>query len=186
MGLLLIMGHQMALSAGLQQFVLSSEPRRTLVEMNKEGLVSWPGYLALTLLSIGLGRDFFTAPRNLTWKLLVLGILYAISVGGDFVQPSRRLANLPFVVGVVLLTALQTCAYRWLVQRVSVPSLLSSISRNQLVFFLAGNLLTGAINMAMYTLLQSYLTAFSVLIGYMAILSGISIVLHRLDISIKL
>ncbi|PJF16760.1 hypothetical protein PSACC_03436 [Paramicrosporidium saccamoebae] len=185
-GLLLTVGHQMALSAGLQQFVLSSEPRTTLVEMNKEGLVSWPGYLALTLLSIGLGRDFFTAPRNLIWKLLVLGILYGGSVAGNIMQPSRRLANLPFVVGAVLMTALQTCAYRWLVQRVSVPSLLSGISRNQLVFFLAGNLLTGAVNMAMYTLLQSYWTTVSVLIGYMAILCTMSTMLHRLDVSIKL
>lgn len=54
-GILVAMGHQLALSQyGLKDYVLHA-PRTSLLSANKEGLVSLPGYLAIHLLGLSAG-----------------------------------------------------------------------------------------------------------------------------------
>lgn len=73
LGLAVMCVHQMALSlTSLSAWASSNTAaRRTLVEQNKEGLVSLPGYFAIYLLGLDLGhyilpRDPYLAYRRLT------------------------------------------------------------------------------------------------------------------------
>ncbi|ORX40674.1 GWT1-domain-containing protein [Kockovaella imperatae] len=62
-GLLVAVLHQSALSSSgfnLQSWILSPD-RNGLIEMNKEGLVSLPGYLAIYLLGVAIGQHVMRA-----------------------------------------------------------------------------------------------------------------------------
>ena len=53
-GALVLCVHQLALSCGLMEVVHSDVRGPQLWHLNKEGLLSLPGYWALSLLSVGL------------------------------------------------------------------------------------------------------------------------------------
>lgn len=58
------------------------------------------------------------------------------------------------------------------------PLLLESVSRNQLAVFLLANVLTGLVNKAMYTLFQSNTIAWTILIGYLMVVSLAAVLLR--------
>ena len=105
----------------LQAWVLSDPPKRHgLIEANKEGLASLVGYLAIFVIGIDLGhyllpldpyqafrRRSRTRLKEKTGKLSMLlasfAILYWAAYGALILagqQPSRRLANLTYVIWV--------------------------------------------------------------------------------------
>lgn len=179
--------HQlMLLYGGVQDWVLSPD-RSTLLAMNKEGIVSLMGYLSLSLLAVALGMDIFAGTAFRRGRMGMVAALYYFLVQFG-VQPSRRLANLPFVLGCWLLGTMQTQLLYREQNRMApgVPMILEAVSMNQLTYFLVGNLLTGAINMSCYTLLQPPLKTISILVGYMALLSVLTIGLYNHGIRIKL
>ncbi|XP_006816595.1 glucosaminyl-phosphatidylinositol-acyltransferase PIGW-like [Saccoglossus kowalevskii] len=63
--------------------------------------------------------------------------------------------------------------------------LIASINRNQLLYFLLGNVMTGIINGIMKTILAPPHVAFVVLSSYMFILSFVHVILHALNITTK-
>ncbi|UZJ56485.1 hypothetical protein CBS101457_005805 [Exobasidium rhododendri] len=123
LGLALSSFHQLALSfTDLGPWAISNTaPRDTLLAQNKEGLVSFPGYLALFFLGLDLGhyvlpKDPYLAYRKpsksrkkektdkLSMLLASFSILWwaayyltTLILGG---QVSRRAANLPYVLWV--------------------------------------------------------------------------------------
>lgn len=97
-GLLLGGIYQWTLSTtSLETFIIAGH-RKTFFAMNKEGIVSIWGYLALSLMSVGVGKDIFSGSKNevqiakrLFPKLLLLGGLYIFLRYGLGLAPSRRL-----------------------------------------------------------------------------------------------
>jgi phosphatidylinositol glycan class W len=208
-GVFILIVYQMFLSQTSLGSWLISEQRdwKSIISLNKEGIISLIGYLSLSSIFIVPGRIYFSSktrselwanvirqqlPRMIFWTLVYyfckckLGIL-----------PSRRLANLTYVAGVSALTFGQMSMYSLLdVMQLptssssvllSKPSLLiESISRNQLAFFLFSNILTGLINMSAQTLLFSNETAFATLVLYMLILSGFVYLLNIFDLKFKI
>jgi phosphatidylinositol glycan class W len=174
---------------GLQSWVLA-DTRSGLLAMNKEGIVSLGGYLSLVVMAVGLGNDFFMVKdsrRRLFQKIGILAVVYYILTEILGVTPSRRLANMSFGVGSILLTAVQMAGYQILQQMdPSCPLIFEGISRNQLSLFLLGNLLTGLINLSCFTLLQPNWTALAILLVYMFIISIVGVLLDLCSVTIRL
>eukprot|EP00126_Sphaerothecum_destruens_P015038 Sdes_comp8939_c0_seq1m359 len=81
LGFLLLISHQLALSFGLQDWVINS-PRdfQNLISLNKEGIVSLPGYLGLFFLGVSIGNLFFSNSSSSSsfhqWKVSTLSKLF--------------------------------------------------------------------------------------------------------------
>ena len=131
---------------------------------NKEGLASLPGYVALWWLARAAGAIVLRRPRRSVdawWGALyeafgIAAVAYVASVVADTqVQPgSRVLCNAAYVLWCLgqLLLAL---AIQLLVSLLDdggtapTPPLLAAINRQPLAVWLAANLMTGAVNIAM-------------------------------------
>jgi phosphatidylinositol glycan class W len=61
-----------------------------------------------------------------------------------------------------------------------------TVNRNQLVIFLIANLMTGGINMSIDTLSVDDFSAIGIITMYSFIVGLISVILHELNITIKL
>ena len=162
-GAALLAAHQSALSLGLGEWALHA-PREGLVSANKEGLASLPGYVALWWLARAAGAVVLRRPRrsiDAWWGALyealgIASIAYVASVVADTqVQPgSRVLCNAAYVLWCLgqLLLAL---AMQLLVSLLDdggtapTPPLLAAINRQPLAVWLAANVMTGAVNIAM-------------------------------------
>ncbi|OIW23953.1 GPI-anchored wall transfer protein 1 [Coniochaeta ligniaria NRRL 30616] len=132
-GLAILLGvlYQVALeSTSLKAYILTA-PRTDLLSMNREGIFSFCGYLAIFL--AGQDTGMFVLPRRLsssasipgslqrytlvltlaTWTL-VWGTLYFLTTDyhyGAGLTVSRRLANLPYMLFVVAFNSLQLTAF---------------------------------------------------------------------------
>lgn len=132
-GLALLLGvlYQAALeSTSLKAYILTA-PRTGLLSMNREGIFSFCGYLAIFL--AGQDTGMFVLPRRLTsstsipgslqrvtlvltmatWTL-VWGTLYFLTTNyhyGAGLSVSRRLANLPYMLFVVAFNSMQLTAF---------------------------------------------------------------------------
>ncbi|KNC28809.1 hypothetical protein FF38_02484 [Lucilia cuprina] len=88
-------------NTGLMEWALTA-PRTDLISQNKEGITSFMGYLAIFAFGNALGfqilnpkeKLFTTVIRCLSWAGVAHGIFYILRIA---TQPSRRLANLPYV-----------------------------------------------------------------------------------------
>lgn len=107
-GLALLCAHQAALLLGLSEYVMHA-PRVGWLAANKEGVVSLPGYLGLSMLGSALGEAFRPRQSLSTWRA-ALGRLAALdgllwlawAAVASAVQPtSRRLCNLAYVLWVL-------------------------------------------------------------------------------------
>ena len=130
-GLALLLGvlYQVALeSTSLKAYILTA-PRTNLLSMNREGIFSFVGYLAIFL--AGQHTGMFVLPRQLKqWSItgsqrttlvltlaawtLVWGTLYFLTTDyhyGAGVTVSRRLANLPYILFVVAFNSMQLTAF---------------------------------------------------------------------------
>ena len=185
LGLLLVTGYQFGLSNGLTTF-LEAEERQTLFEMNKEGIVSLLGYFSLYCSSVFFGNLYFQrSGLSVHWTLLCWGaltlVLWALAyTSHTWVQmASRRFVNMAYfwLVHAFVSTSLWAC-YSLQVSagmRLAFPKdspFLTSVNKAALLIFLAGNLLTGAVNLSFDTLTMGDSKAFGVLMGYLAITCG--------------
>ncbi|XP_011504707.1 PREDICTED: uncharacterized protein At4g17910-like [Ceratosolen solmsi marchali] len=133
-GLWILFMHEYALSTkGLKEWVLSNESRNDLLSANREGWVSIPGYVALYLISIALGRLIhltyhktdshlalnikisgyelqigYTRSMSLTFKLYVITNLafFATYICEQYFRVSRRLANSGYCLWIITLSSL--------------------------------------------------------------------------------
>jgi phosphatidylinositol glycan class W len=134
-GLAILLGvlYQVALeSTSLKAYILTA-PRTDLLSMNREGIFSFCGYLAIFL--AGQDTGMYVLPRRLstrpsrfipgplqrltlvltmaTWTL-VWGTLYFLTTSyhyGAGLTVSRRLANLPYMLFVVAFNSMQLTAF---------------------------------------------------------------------------
>ena len=208
-GLGVLFLHQAALSAGLSAYIQDDSNRTDLglVSLNKEGIVSTPGYVGLALLSQALGeaavmgwrprgearseRSLWVAwvARLATLSGLFWAALYPLS---KVVEPvSRRTCNAAYVVWVIAFNLSVLAAFAAVEVIGPLPPghaavrVYQSINRNALAVFLAANLLTGAVNIFTDTLSASDAQAQGTLHAYMAVVAGAAFAADRADLSLK-
>jgi len=194
MGVLLAVVHQAVLSlGGVEEYVMSSAGRTTLVSANREGLASLPGYATIYVLGLSAGTyilppspDFLARrasgrrlpDKRQPGKALVVYCSWAILWWTGFLlartllaAPSRRLAN-PTYCFWIAATNLSVITGHSLVREVllsggpRVPELLEAINRNGLAVFLAANLLTGFINLSVHSIFLPARPALALLLAY--------------------
>jgi len=191
-------------TSGLELFIFNG-PRTNWINSNREGIVSLCGFFGIYLAAEVFARNFLFDKNSLTasgdstmkhisrlrFMVSPQGGLQRASVGTWIAyvlitivsDPSRRLTNLPFVLGVLAIcfTTLFTFA---IIDNVlgytgKTSHLLQSFNQNQLPLFLVANVLTGLVNYLFQTIYMNSLLAYLVLGIYALILCGIAIYLKR-------
>jgi phosphatidylinositol glycan class W len=150
-------------------------------------------------------------PKHTLGRLAVWsGIWFIFSVWsmwhyGPRMIPSRRSANLPYVCWVCCFNCTQLLAFNFIeftmfpglyvartnaVEKLRIrdatSKVMAAFNRNGLAIFLLANLLTGAVNMCLSTIYMDEVRSMGIMVGYMAVLTGVALGLDWADISIKL
>ena len=66
------------------------------------------------------------------------------------------------------------------------PLLIQAISRNQLMYFLLANILTGIVNIYVNTIHTNWTTSLLILVLYLVVLNGFTVYLHLHNITTKI
>lgn len=175
------------LQSGLNQFILSA-PRDTFFSSNREGILGCLGFF--TIYQIGLAlkpllteKEFFF--RNSFICAIESWVICCVLI--NLTDPSRRMNNLSYVSWVIghnLVCLFLVC----LAERLSGKSrsvILESINYNQFPYFMICNLLTGIVNLSIYTLFCGDLAAFGIVCMYEAVGCGVVTALLRNRIKLK-
>ncbi|ORX91934.1 GWT1-domain-containing protein [Basidiobolus meristosporus CBS 931.73] len=190
-GPLIILGYQLALWYGVEDFILNA-PRVDLLSMNREGVFSFLGYLSIFL--IGLETGSLVLPDPATYKkrqkqpmvllasAVVMWTVFHVVRGFLEIEVSRRMANLPYVLWVVAfnltlllgIMSIERCIHPNVLTP-AVPKLLDSLNQNGLTIFLVANLLTGAINISMQTIYMAPLASFLVCSLYLLVICSLAV-----------
>nr|XP_009631544.1 uncharacterized protein At4g17910-like [Nicotiana tomentosiformis] len=199
LGWFILLGYEVFLLLGLNEYLLSSERGPDIISQNKEGIFSIFGYWGLYLVCVQLGSYlFFGKPgdavlrtndwaRIRVWILCLLLWLLTVFLDMHVERVSRRMCNLAYVT-VVLAMNLQVFAVLTLADYVpgyKVSALIEVFDRNLLGSFLLANVLTGLVNLSIDTLFVSPFTALAILVGYAYILSIAAAVAHVCGIRLK-
>lgn len=211
-------------STGLKAYILTA-PRVDLLSSNREGVFSFVGYLAIFLAGQHMGM--YVLPRSInprsrssgaaqrTTLLLTLAAwcgtwsaLFFLTTDYNYgagLSVSRRLANLPYILGVAALGSLQLLAY-CMVETLCFPAfysaaesrvereayematsrVLRAYNRNGLALFLLANLMTGLVNMTVPTLDVEPVASLAILVAYSTALTAVAVALDAYNIHIKL
>ncbi|KAJ2337911.1 Glucosaminyl phosphatidylinositol (GlcN-PI) nositol acylation protein [Coemansia sp. RSA 2673] len=191
---------------------LENAERTGLVSANREGILSFVGYLAIFLMGMSLGREIL--PDAQTFKerrmrlVSVLGVwttacisylLLGFVLG---VQPSRRFANAPYCFWVAGFNSAMIWLYMLIEEDVDsklppkmaragrpsgydMPVIVEAVNINSLSTFLVANLLTGSVNMLVETLLCESAVAYSILAGYTLLFMLPALLLYRSGIRLR-
>lgn len=196
LGLAVAFGYEIVLkNTGLLEWVLGA-PRANILSTNKEGITSFWGFLAIFMIgqSVGyyvlpsiLGKTsspFYPQTReqikqpteNPTKRIFYYLTATALLCHGLFVvlriatEPSRRLANLPYIIWVTSFSTGFLAIFVILADLLHYEALPSQVAvnrRGQSTFLLA-NVLTGLINMSVNTIDQPREIALLILVAYTA------------------
>lgn len=187
----LVVSYEIALNCGLANWIMGDASRDTLFSANREGILSLIGYEAIFLYSLSMKwhLSVFIKNKNLVNSLFVLVITASSSITlflltsvlSYFFGVSRRLANAGYVYWtlsvssyLLFMSIVMENFITVLLQKKNkidefnrVSLIIDSINENLLLFFLLANVVTGLINMCMYTLIMSTITSITVLSLYM-------------------
>ncbi|XP_791509.3 phosphatidylinositol-glycan biosynthesis class W protein [Strongylocentrotus purpuratus] len=209
----LAVGYQVLLTQhGLEDLVLHgtdlNDSREGFFNANREGLVSCLGYVAIYFAGVRLGQ-YLLQPRKIVseWLkvlayLLLADVILWITLKHVEARKgltSRRLANLPYVIwnvayclhvlcGFLLIDIIMTIIrHHYLAKDKSrqLSLLVSAIGRNQLLYFLLANVLTGLVNLSIDTIHQPDVTAFGIVALYLFVLNFVLVFFHQKNISTK-
>ncbi|KUI70472.1 GPI-anchored wall transfer protein 1 [Cytospora mali] len=211
-------------STDLKAYILTA-PRVDLLSKNREGVFSFIGYLAIFL--AGQDTGMYVLPRNIgskggssatkqrttllvtmaVWSCIWCLLFFLVTDYnyGSGLSVSRRLANLPYILGVISFNSVQLLAC-CLVETFCFPAaynatdsksekeayetatsrVLRAYNRNGLAIFLLANLLTGLVNMTVPTLNAGPIASMGILVAYSAVLTAVAVALDAYNISIKL
>lgn len=202
---IVVSAHQMMLSSGVQDWVLSNVTRQDFLSANREGIASSLGYVALYFAGVCLAKELRSCGSSFRSNLILLvklsitsTLLWSIvSLCRHCFGVSRRLANLGYFTWIVALSVsmmvILLCVELVLralnVMHVNVsyvPLTLEAINFNGLAFFLLANLLTGLINVSVRTLYVAPLPSVMILCGYTFILCWLILLLYVKQFKLKL
>lgn len=148
MGYVIILGYDYILrKKGLDSFILSDDPRKSLIEENKEGIFNVIGYISIFLMSNLCGRIYFSKYSklkklfNITFITLVFYSSYKTNL--SYSEPSRRLCNATYVFWILFLHTFHILIYYSLRLFTGSWVTLTQLytSKNMMVNFLLSNLL---------------------------------------------
>ena len=185
--ILLMVVYEYFLQTGLNQFILSA-PRDTFFNSNREGILGCLGFF--TIYQIGLALKPLLTDKEFFYRnSLVCGIEGWVisSILMSVSEPSRRMNNLSYVAWVIghnLVCLFLVCTAERLSGK-SFSGILESINYNQFPHFMVCNLLTGAVNLSMYTLFTEDWPAFGILCVYECVGCLLVTVLLRHRIKLK-
>eukprot|EP00850_Spirogloea_muscicola_P013443 SM000091S24601 [mRNA] locus=s91:278338:283524:- [translate_table: standard] len=192
----ILLGYQTALSAfGWSKYLNSDQRGPGLLSLNKEGIASCLGYLALYLASVQIGRHMLQpteagGPLVALWRSVMLDALFwaATVLSNAFVEKvSRRTCNLAYVTWMLAQNLLVVIVFQasdlWL--HLQPPLVLQALDANLLPVFLLANVLTGLVNLSMNTLQTSDSVAFGVLTVYIAVVTAVAVVMQKHRLSFK-
>lgn len=191
---ILVVVYEITLNVGLANWIMSDAPRDTLFSANREGILSLIGYEAIFLYSLSLKwhLSVFMKKNHLinsmflsivTFSLAIL-LLILTSVISYFFGVSRRLANAGYICWTLSISSSLLCVGILTENIITVilnkkgqldqfhkfSLIIDSVNDNLLMFFLFGNVLTGIINMCMYTFLMNTFSSLIVLSLYMFVI----------------
>ncbi|XP_024397386.1 uncharacterized protein At4g17910 [Physcomitrium patens] len=201
LGITILAVYQIVLSSGLNVYLLSPQRGQGLLSLNKEGIASTFGYWGLYLISVHLGyllnskqtnvvqtispssnieteKKAVTLRRGVVVGIWVLDVfLWVLTVWADYFveRISRRTCNLSYVL-FVLAQNFEVIGI-FMLAEVLAPlreiAILNVFDRNMLPTFLLANLLTGLVNMSMYTIFVAPAKAVVVVMLYALTLVGL-------------
>ena len=159
---------------------LSSDNRQSLFDMNKEGVVSLPGYLVLFCGGILFGNTL----RNSGYqKLFLLSFFCLITsvVCDSLIQPcSRKFCNAAYVTSVLFISSfVLSLLAAFPNEDVGCGEFISSLSKYGLQIFLVSNLLTGCVNISIQTLSCSTMVSVVILSLYLFVSTTVSVKLLK-------
>lgn len=202
--LTLILAHEMLLQAGLQNYVIDADRGEDFISANKEGIISLVGYISIYLFSVYFGYILNKNKTKSSFKIIfIFFITSTISlilslVLQNFFNISRRLANAAYCFWVLFIGIFMTGLYyiiqviqesRFRLKKSSYvfsPFIFEAVNFNGLVFFLIGNVLTGLVNLCMYTLIISDFVSLVILVCYMFVNCLVVSVLFCKNMKLKL
>ncbi|CAH9117259.1 unnamed protein product [Cuscuta europaea] len=186
LGLFILLGYQLCLLLGFNEYLLSDKRGADLISQNKEGVFSIFGYWSLYLIGVQLGHFLFfgnhysaTTFRNNKWAMkrvcaLSLSFWLLTYILDKHVEKvSRRMCNLAYV-SFVLAQNLQVLGIIMLSGYASQPkisALEEAFNQNLLASFLLANMLTGLVNLSVNTLSVTSFSALAILLLYALVLS---------------
>lgn len=197
--LAMLMGYQCVLAGTDLAEVVFHSPRDNLVRANREGIISLVGFTALYLLAESIAHKFIfreglgPAVDPPVRMLAVLAassmVLFGLTCTLTTAPVSRRLTNPAYVLAVLAICLSIVLAFAtvdWALElrfgrkhgsgqelelvQGTQALLLCAFSRNQLLLFLAANLMTGAVNVCVQTIYMEDAPALALLGIYTATL----------------
>lgn len=191
--LLVLFIHEFLLYYGLQDWVFSDALRDTLLSANREGVCSSLGYVSLYLFAAYVRQVLIdkTVQRYVIVCKLLLGAIFLWTITytvNSLRSTSRTLANAGYCIYLeaVLLTVVALLYLIEILQEdehkksnFEVPLILMHVNTNGLLYFLVSNLLTGAINLTLRTLLVSSTVTFVILNTYMILTTTVMVYLNN-------
>uniref|UniRef100_A0A2S2PT85 Phosphatidylinositol-glycan biosynthesis class W protein n=1 Tax=Schizaphis graminum TaxID=13262 RepID=A0A2S2PT85_SCHGA len=191
---ILVVIYELALNFGLAEWIMSDAPRDTLFSANREGVLSLIGYEAIFLYTLSMKSrlSFFMKKNHLLNSIFLLTVTSTLSIAlflltfiiSYIFGVSRRLANAGYVYWVLSISSyllfmsimienfltvlLHKIGRLGEFNRVSL--IIDSVNDNLLFFFLFANVVTGIINMCMYTLVMNTVSSIIILSLYMFVI----------------
>ncbi|XP_060851541.1 phosphatidylinositol-glycan biosynthesis class W protein-like [Rhopalosiphum padi] len=191
---ILVVIYEFALNFGLAEWIMSDAPRDTLFSANREGILSLIGYEAIFLYTLSMKSrlSFFMKKNHLLNSIFLLTVTSTLSIAlflltfiiSYIFGVSRRLANAGYVYWVLSISSyllfmsimienfLTVLLHK--IGRLSefnrVSLIIDSVNDNLLFFFLFANVVTGIINMCMYTLVMNTVSSIIILSLYMFVI----------------
>lgn len=200
---ILVIIYELALNFGLADWIMSDAPRDTLFSANREGILSLIGYEAIFLYSLSMKSrlSIFMNKNHLISNMFLLIVtgslsisLFLLTFAISFVfGVSRRLANAGYVYWILSISSyllfmsimienfinilLHKIGRMGEFNRISL--IIDSINDNLLFFFLFANVITGVINMCLYTLVMNTVSSLIILSLYMFVIYFAIYILQR-------
>lgn len=190
----LIVVYEITLNCGLADWIISDAPRDNLFSANREGILSLIGYESIFLYSLSMKwhLSVFMKKNHLINNMFLLVItsssaivlLLLTIILRSFFGISRRLANSGYVYWILAISSyLLTMSLiiengiSIILQKlgrfnkfVSISLIIDSINNNLLFFFLFANVVTGIINMSIFTLKINTFFSLTILSLYMFVI----------------
>lgn len=208
LSILLMISYQFMLSKGNLQEVFENgfygdNSRSDFLDANREGLLSSYGFLSIYFFGMFLGVQLFklhlTSFNKICWLaswfmasicVLQLCIYYVTPISRQMVNASYFLVQIAvniLMLGCLLcgqssiksINILKKKEDKYPLHSNSVSTLYGTISRNQLLYFLLANVLTGIVNKSINTLLLSRTESFFILGIYMVVLNSAIFIIDR-------
>ncbi|CAG9320979.1 PIGW [Blepharisma stoltei] len=180
--------YQILLIFGLEDYIFNG-PRDNFFSMNREGILGCIGFFCIYQIGLGLKQlilDSKNYMRNLAYatafSMIITQILFA------FVDPSRRLNNVSYTSWVVshnLFYLSVVCLAERCVVNCSPNAIIDAINYNQLPYFMLSNLMTGIVNVSMFTLYTPGCLAYFIITLYMFTALSVMWLLLKFHIKLK-